>query len=88
MEGAYLNIHLAMFTLEGGRRDLFKEKESTPLAEGKSMMGCLKKGQGMGKEYTFMTMEALIIRANGKMTKSTAMVLLLVLESFTKGSGK
>jgi len=38
------------------------------------MMECLKKGQGMGKEYTFITMETPIIMANGKMIKSMVMV--------------
>ena len=38
------------------------------------MMECLRKVQGMGKEYTFMTMEMLITTANGKMTISMGLV--------------
>jgi len=63
-----------MLTLDAGKRALFTAKESISLKEGKSMMECLKKGQGMGKEYTFITMETPIIMANGKMIKSMVMV--------------
>jgi hypothetical protein len=60
--------------LEDGKRALFTEKESISLAEDKFMMECLRKVQGMGKEYTFMTMEMLITTANGKMTISMGLV--------------